>query len=325
MAQMNDPAINTLANFYEMYKLPMPAEDSKPSAKPAEDSPPFSPTTPSQIDLFCEEEIDDMIANVEGLKFQTAYGVMGEMGVKVNKQGQFTLMVPQGPLINLTLMKSVHARFYSNYICLSTTSSKADAILSQNLGKMVYKTFHPEVAMQDIYVTYKDNNAMNCALDNLIAKPTKPVKATERTTVAMSDFADLRNETWVPMLLWDGTVIQGHFVSNMGRFCAHAMFGQGRKLLAITKNKRVRAKGKLLCVDMLIARAFLITEPIYGQDQYCIVKKLPCDEDNRAENFVVYVGSYKLQLWNKGQGLPSFVYEVPTPVWSFRNSEKFLG
>jgi len=219
-----------------------------------------------------------------------AYGVMGVMGVKVNKQGQFVLMVPQGPLINLILLKSVHARFYSNYICLSTTGSKADAIFSQNLGKMVHKiqTFHPEIAMQDIYITYKDNNAMNCALDNLMAKPTKPVKATERTTVAMHDFADFRNDhkTWVPMrmLLWDGTVIQNHFVSNMGRFCAQAThsYGQGRKLLTITKSKRIRAKGKLLCVDMLIARAFLTTEPLYGQDQYSIVKKLSSDEDNRS-------------------------------------------
>ena len=171
-----------------------------------------------------------MIANMEGLKFQTAYGVMGAMGVKVNKQGQFVLMVPQGPMNKLTLMKSVHAQFYSNYICLSTTSSKSDAIVSQNLAKMVFKTFHPELALSDIAVIYKDNNAMNCSLDNLVGKPGKALAATERKTIAMHDFADLRNESWEPMQLWDGEVIPDYFVSNMARFCTKAMYSNQRAL-----------------------------------------------------------------------------------------------
>jgi hypothetical protein len=209
-----------------MYNMAMPTGDEEDRKLPPE-SPPYSPTSPCYSGvklveplsvppspegspLFCEETIDDLIANMEGLKFQTAYGVLGAMGVKVNKQGQFTFMAPQSVLTSLTLMKSVHASFYTNYICLSTTSSKADALYSQNLAKMVYKAFHPEVALQDIFVIHKDNNAMNCALDNLIAKPLKAIRATERAIVAMHDFADLRNEMWVPLVLWDGTEIAHH-------------------------------------------------------------------------------------------------------------------
>jgi hypothetical protein len=143
----------------------------------------------------------------------------------------------------------------------------------------------------------------------------------------MHDFADLRNESWEPMQLWDGEVIPDYFVSNMGRFCTKAMYGnqRARKLITVTKSKRVRVNGKQLPVHLLVVRAFLVTEPLYGADQYAILKKMMSDDDNRAENFVVYLGSYKLQLWNKAEGFPYYVYEIPTPVWSFRNSEKFLG
>jgi hypothetical protein len=161
---------------------------------------------------------------------------------------------------------------------------------------------------------------MNCSLDNMIAKPIKAIKASERAMIAMHDFADLRNELWLPMVVWEGIEIAQHFVSNMGRFCVKGVscHGEARKLLNITKGRRVRVKGKLLSVEMLVVRAFLVSEPLYGLDQYAIIKKVPSDDDNRAENFVVYLGSYKLQLWKKAAGLPGDVYEIPTPAWSFR-------
>jgi hypothetical protein len=328
---MQDPALNTISNWYLMNgmeepktpeDLKRPTEDRKPSARGRVSREvagclnecTFSPSFPHQCvvidELYCEEEIDELVNEMDGLKFKTAYGVMGMLGVRVNEQGQFAFMPPQGSLSVLALFKSVHVSQSPNYLCLSTTPQKQDAVYSQSLAKMVYKTFHPEVAMTDINVTHKDNNAMNCSLENLQVTLQKFPNATERSLVRVHNFSDLIGERWEPVTLWEGDVIENYFVSTFGRFSKHyesTSFGPCRKLL--TSEKRVRINGKLMAVDALVVRAFIVTVPLFGLDQYVIRQKAKVEGDNRACNFRVVLGSFKLQAWLIGERMETQIFE----------------
>ena len=107
-------------------------------------------------------------------------------------------------------------------------------------------------------------------------------------------FALLDNENWVPVITWDGCVIHNYYVSNKGRF--YYEHSDGRKhLLNVSKALRVRIRHKLMYAMHLVVRAFLLTNPLFGVDQYSIVRIDDNPSNLTCDNIRVYLGSCALQ------------------------------
>ena len=95
------------------------------------------------------------------------------------------------------------------------------------------------------------------------------------------------------MITWDGCVVHNYYVSDKGRFCFEFADGQ-KHLLNVGTNLRVRIRNKLMSATQLIVRAFLITSPMYGYDQYHVRKLTASTTNLDASNFQVFFGSQKL-------------------------------
>jgi hypothetical protein len=195
---------------------------------------------------------------------------------------------------NLVAMKSVHSLREPNFVCVSTSVKKRDAIFSQNLSKIIVKTFQPELSMVDIVVKHKDGNYLNDAFDNLEVRITSLIPCADEEMKRFRMLAPIEGEEWVPVVTWDGCIIQNYFVSNKGRF--YFEFADGRKHhLNMGRSQRVRIRRKQMNPIQLIVRAFIITEPQFGYDQYYVTKVVDDVSNISVDNLIVYFGSLKLQ------------------------------
>ena len=245
------------------------------------------------LEEFSVEEVDAIVSNSELFEFKTAYGVMGLLGVKVNRAGHFVFMPATEKAQQLTCLKTTHSKRYPNYICVSSSVQRKDAVFTQSLSKLIAKTFEPDLAMVDILVAHADNNYLNCSYDNLLVKMNGLVSSHTSDMKRMKHLEIVDGENWVPVITWDGCVIYNYYVSDKGRF--YFEFADGRKhLLNVVGKQRVRIRNKLMSAVQLVVRAFLITSPMYGYDQYHVCRE---DDGLAVTNLSVFLGSEKLHKY----------------------------
>jgi hypothetical protein len=150
--------------------------------------------------------------------------------------------------------------------------------------------------MVDINVSPKDGNYMNCAFDNLEAEISCLVPCGAEEIKRHKSLVPIDGEEWVPVVTWDGCIIEHYFVSNKGRF--YFEFADSRKhSLGVNggRSQRVRIRRKQMNPIQLIVRAFIITDPQFGYDQYHVEKIVEDSSNMAVDNLIVYFGSKKLQ------------------------------
>jgi len=211
----------------------------------------------------------------------------------VNRLGHFVFMPTTAKAQTLTCLKTTHSKNYPNYICVSNSVQRRNALFKQSLSKLIAKTFEPDLAMVDILVAHADANYMNCAYDNLLVKMNGLVPCPTEDMKRVKHLKDVEGENWVPLITWDGCVVHNYYVSDRGRFCFEFADGQ-KHLLNVGTNQRVRIRNKLMSATQLIVRAFLITSPMYGYDQYHVRRLTASTTNLDASNFQVFLGSQKL-------------------------------